>query len=108
VAQILSGNLRGNDIIGRIGGDEFAVCLYNIQNLDDIKTITNHFIRDINALNEELMQNTLDDIALGASIGVVHTSNPSEFTLEELINKADKLMYQAKDSGKGNSQFDIC
>ena len=40
------------------------------------------------------------DINIGASIGVVNTNTPASITIDGMIEKADKLMYQQKQTGK--------
>lgn len=40
------------------------------------------------------------EINFGASIGVVNTNTPASITIDEMIEKADKLMYQQKQTGK--------
>jgi diguanylate cyclase (GGDEF)-like protein/PAS domain S-box-containing protein len=98
VADILHNSIRINDVAGRIGGDEFLICLYGIKSIIDIKTISNNIIRkisDIRYIEEK-------KIDISASIGAVSAALPNAMSLDEMIKKSDKAMYKAKKSGKGN------
>lgn len=85
VAEILRAGLRASDIFGRWGGEEFAVALLGA-NVDVAKNVAEKLRRDI------------VEAGLSASIGVA--SYQKEKSLAELIDFADKAMYQAKKKGK--------
>ena len=97
VADCLNRSVRKNDIIGRLGGDEFVLCLYGVPNDQALNGIAKGLIDKISAINE--VQGHA--INISASIGVACTSNPRNIVLTDMIKLADKLMYQAKDKGKG-------
>jgi len=88
-AEILSSNIRKNDIVARYGGEEFVIFLYNC----DIKFAyligekIRYKINDI-VLNDKKG----NEIKYTISIGV---SNQGE-RLEDIINNADKMLYMAK------------
>ena len=83
------------EIIGRIGGDEFIVFAGNVSNIDEV-------IKKAEILKKEL--NTtyrFDDYAIdiSGSIGIAlfpETGN----NCEQLMDHADKALYQAKELGK--------
>ena len=93
-ATMASACLRNEDILGRIGGEEFAVFLPNAG------------MTDAHAIAERLRQHLLAEplpapnqsIPLTASIGVAQY-HPQE-SIESLLQRADKAMYQAKASGR--------
>jgi len=96
VADIIQSSIRKNDIAARIGGDEFLICLYDVKNNNAVRVISEKIISKIATLN-----NSKDAILkLGASIGTVTANKPGTMDLNEMIKVADKLMYQAKHSGK--------
>lgn len=100
-SDILNNSIRKNDIVGRIGGDEFLICLYGIKSARDIKTISNNIrkkISDIKSIKE-------CKINITASIGAISTSNIEKLSLDEMIKIADKTMYDAKKSGKNKVIF---
>lgn len=97
VAEVLTRNLRKNDIVGRVGGDEFVVSLYGIESQQALIALGNKLIREISSIDQAEGK----PIDIGASIGAVFVAPPLSHTLDELIDKADTLMYKAKRAGKG-------
>ena len=91
VAAILKEVFRESDIIGRMGGDEFAILA--IDTTDESREVL------INRLH-----NTLDNYnkhegrnyQLSLSIGMAHYDPETPSTLDELMAQADTLMYEEK------------
>ena len=98
VAKTLLGSLRLNDIAGRFGGDEFIVAINEVKEIDDIRTLADRIIEQISTI--ELTE--APDFDLGASIGVVY-GKIQQNNAQDLIRLCDKLMYEAKQSGKGRA-----
>ncbi|MCX7815978.1 MAG: diguanylate cyclase [Syntrophales bacterium] len=90
-SAILKKTFRKSDIIGRIGGDEFAVLVLNAGEKEKFlfETRLSEIIRLRNA-------STQKDYQLSFSMGcaVYDPDNPQN--LDSLMSKADTLMYQAK------------
>lgn len=104
IAQRLQKMLKKEDIICRIGGDEFAILLRNI-NLDEGKK---HCLaiaqRILTKISEPYEVRHKDRITTSASIGIVHF--PSDATDPDLLMKySDLAAYNAKLTGKGNIKF---
>jgi diguanylate cyclase (GGDEF)-like protein len=93
MGQILSSHFRQTDVLARIGGDEFVV-VANV-GLPEVSAIAQRLETAIAAVN------TKPDrvYAIGFSYGAVTTDTHME-TLDDLLRKADQMMYQAK-HGKG-------
>ena len=104
VADILGKCVRKNDIIGRIGGDEFLMCFYGIESSIDLDNILNNLIKVISSI-KNVRGNKID---ISASIGAVSTSEPDNFLINDMVKMADKLMYRAKKSGKGKVLYEEC
>ena len=98
IATVLSDNIRGNDIVGRIGGDEFVICLYDIKDVASVKTIANKIYSDIINLNKDLSPANSPSAIFGVSIGCILSQQPAEISIKTMMKKADKLMYQAKNN----------
>jgi EAL domain-containing protein (putative c-di-GMP-specific phosphodiesterase class I) len=99
--------MRADDIIARIGGDEFAVVLEDIGSLSDAIEVAER-IQNLFARPFSLKGYTL---CTSASIGLVlNRSETGESTYEkpeELLRDADTAMYQAKGGGRaGYAVFD--
>ncbi len=87
--------IRSMDILGRLGGEEFGVLLPS-SDLAMALTIANR-LRD--SASEMSVPWHGDTIRFTLSIGVA-TYSGSEANLEELMNRADKALYDAKASGR--------
>lgn len=81
------------DLIGRFGGDEFAVCLKGMVSKSTLEQRCKTLLEDIGAASQKA------GYPFTVSIGAVRaTANESYM---ELYDEADKAMYQAKRGGKG-------
>lgn len=107
VAQHVKARLRNTDMLARLGGDEFVIILENNSSPDDAAFIASTLldtIANIKVLGTLHGSNTYITLGIGASIGIaIYGPNisPEEPTVEELIQRADAAMYQAKQDGKG-------
>lgn len=95
-AQRLQKCLRPTDTVARFGGDEFAILLEQISDVNSVCTLAERINRELGAPYE--LGNY--DLFNSASIGIVQ-SNIRYALAEELIRDADIAMYQAKTNGKG-------
>ena len=95
-AKILRENFRGDDVIARIGGDEFVVLAMETEPSFDLNSIEKRIQDSINAYNE------LNELPfkLSASIGIVRWGPESAISLETLLIEADRLMYEDKTKKK--------
>ncbi len=95
VSKRLKSTLRVEDIVSRIGGDEFTVILDDIKDTSYPSVVAQKII-DILSKPVKLK----DEIGyIGASIGI--SIFPDDTTeLEQLIKNADLAMYKAKHEGK--------
>ncbi|MFC3092972.1 diguanylate cyclase [Alteromonas sediminis] len=94
VSQVLLTTLRQYDIIGRIGGEEFAVFLGTSSQLE-ASEIAERLRMQIAAT--EFYYNT-ELIPLTTSIGMTTQSCKNSF--EQLYSSADEALYQAKAQGR--------
>jgi len=90
-SDIMKNNLKGKDLASRFGGDEFVIL---IQNCDE-----NCALKVLNTILKNI-ETTFKRFNVTASIGGVIFPKEGQ-TYEELLKKADKKMYKAKESGKG-------
>ncbi len=88
-ANILRKNLKGKDIIGRFGGDEFVVAINECN-----KECAEHILKKI----QEDIKNMFKKYKVTVSIGVAFY--PEIKNYDQLIKAADKKMYEAKYGGK--------
>lgn len=97
VANVLNHHIRGIDAVGRLGGEEFVVALLGAG--EDAAYAKAQEIRK--AFSTEVVVN--GDYPITASMGVASLHHSASQTLDELIEYADKAMYEAKTKrGKDN------
>lgn len=97
VANLLKAHMRESDVVARVGGDEFIVCLYDVNENSHLKAILTKLIDRITSIKH------IDgnQINLGASIGALLSISPKDIDINNMIHQTDKLMYDAKKAGKG-------
>jgi len=100
VAKRLTAIFRDSDTVGRIGGDEFLICLPNLLEQQFALTLTQKAIEEICKPIQVTGENgQVYEVKLSASIGIAFYPN-SAIEPEKLIQIADQKMYQAKKRGK--------
>lgn len=91
IAEILKHSFRDPDIIARIGGDEFAVLA--------IGALEMHASSLVNRVHDTLQRrnrNPIHPYPLLLSMGVIYVDPFSHTSIENLLSRADLLMYQEK------------
>lgn len=88
--QYMKNTFRDSDILGRIGGDEFAVLLTHAT-VEYANEIVDRLRHDIGIANA--MDNRGYDIEFSAGITSV---SDKQLPIEDLLNDADSMMYQNK------------
>jgi diguanylate cyclase (GGDEF)-like protein/PAS domain S-box-containing protein len=91
LANLLKENYRDSDVIARIGGDEFVVIPVGT-NEDNLEIITARFQNALNIHNEKMNRN----FRLSASIGIAYYDPEKPCSLDELLLRADRMMYEKK------------
>lgn len=94
VADALRGSVRGSDVVGRVGGEEFMVMLPDTDSAGARATAA-RILASIRAV--DLSPETGHAVRLSASIGLIERA-PDE-TLDAMMQRADALMYRAKKQG---------
>lgn len=96
VAQTVRLTLRSDDLIGRLGGEEFAILLIR-QAPADAARVAERILSAVRALSVELEGG--EQLSVTASIGVAELSSAGS-DLEGLLFQADKALYAAKADGR--------
>ena len=96
ISKISRDILREIDIIGRIGGEEFAILLPET----DIEESTQVAQRLCDTISEAEVSTSDKKLKFTASFGVVFADKLNKLTIDELLNQADNALYQAKKSGR--------
>ena len=101
ISECLIKNIKGDDIVGRFGGEEFIILLKNT-NLDNSKALLEKIRKDIDDLIVKYNNFIIDN--LNISIGAVFNQD-NNTDLNNLIEKADKALYNVKENGRNQTKF---
>jgi diguanylate cyclase (GGDEF)-like protein len=94
--NIFSKTFRTSDIVARIGGDEFAIIAVDATR-ESTDILLDRLQKNIKALNS--MEGRTYEISL--SIGSVYVDCESSLSINEMLAKADALMYDQKKQKSG-------
>ena len=96
--EMLKKIIRAEDLIGRMGGDEFIAFLQNVDDEQVLKSKSEYLNAEIlNSARKILGANM--EIPLGVSIGAVFVPDEGK-NFVELYKKADSALYNVKQHGK--------
>jgi len=100
VACRLTGCLRDEDIVGRLGGDEFGVLLSRIGSPQYASIVANKLLAELaKPIN---LKGT--EVTVSSSIGITVAPHDGK-QIDLLMKNADMAMYQAKEKGRNNFRF---
>jgi len=100
ISQRLCNILRENDLVSRMGGDEFAIILQDIPTKVSAINVAQKILQSV---SEPLELNNIK-IEISTSIGIAFYE-PYSITMDDLLKSADTAMYEAKSEGRNNFQF---
>jgi diguanylate cyclase (GGDEF)-like protein len=93
--DICENDLRDTDIIGRIGGEEFAIILPNTP-FAEAQEVIERIRHDIEKTNVQISKNSA--LHFTASFGMTEITNSTDF--DDIFKHADEALYHAKESGR--------
>ncbi|MGB0280651.1 MAG: PAS domain S-box protein [Neptuniibacter sp.] len=88
--------LRSDDIVARVGGDEFILLVDKIRSPEEVKKFAS---RILEACSTKFSFD-IGDVEISSSIGSVFVPEGTIVDATDLINRADAAMYSAKSAGK--------
>nr|WP_281952029.1 GGDEF domain-containing protein [Nitrosophilus kaiyonis] len=91
-SKVLKHSLRGNDLVFRIGGEEFAIIFLGLSK-DIVENILNRIKENIKRKKFDILNKSIT-----FSAGVAKLKEEDDF--KSIFSRADKLLYEAKKSGK--------
>jgi diguanylate cyclase (GGDEF)-like protein len=96
ISELLKKSVRKSDLIARYGGEEFAEILTYTQ-----KNGAAEEAERLRILVSELsFKEENIDLSVTLSLGVAEYNSDNISNFGELVNRADKALYMAKDAGK--------
>lgn len=96
--------LRKDDLIGRLGGDEFIVVLNSVVSRTDAEAAVKKLCRQFEQPFEGMEHSVVCRFSVGIACTIACPVADS-LSAEDLIRCADRAMYQVKNSGKGGYGF---
>ena len=93
VSTRLGDCVRQQDLLARVGGDEFVALLDGIADRDEATAVAARIVAAMREPFDVLGR----EATIGASVGVSFTGPAA--TVDEVLGGADAAMYQAKQSG---------
>lgn len=100
VVQRLQAQLRAEDTLARMGGDEFGLLLPGLERLDDLKGVCERLLATV----REPLDIQGEPVSASCSLGV--TLYPlDDSDASTLIQHADMALYAAKDAGRDQFQL---
>ena len=97
VSDSIIQTIRGTDFAGRVGGDEFTICFPESDG-EQVRKAVEKLVKALDIMTSQ------SGWQVTASIGVVTCTDICD-TYDELLGKADELMYVAKEKGKNSAEF---
>jgi diguanylate cyclase len=94
VASRLGEQVRSQDVVARIGGDEFVIALASPSHLRLAESLADRLLAEF----AKPFALSVGDVVISASIGVARSTGGAHAL--ELIRDADTAMYKAKGSGR--------
>lgn len=89
--------IRSNDILSRMGGDEFVILLCDVENEEQVRKIARRIVASI----QKPM--SFDNLVINVAISVGYALYPIEGeTYDLLYQVADERMYNCKHKNKNN------
>mgnify|MGYP003110909431 CR=1 FL=1 len=100
VADRLKKVIRASDTVARLGGDEFTLILGDVTTEFDVEIV----LRKVLLVLLEPIELKSGAVKISASMGIAFCSEHAT-TPDDLLNKADRAMYSAKEAGKNEWRF---
>lgn len=97
VSELVKDNLREDDKLARIGGEEFLILINSSQ--DKAERVSERLRKIIESHNFEEI-GIENNLSITASFGISSTNILKSFKLMDIYKSADDLLYKAKQSGR--------
>ena len=96
LAEILKNKFRGNDLIGRFGGDEFVVFMKNVKTTQIVQKRAEEVVSEV----RENFAKQFAGIDVDVTISAGAVTEINLFSSQEMFKFADIALYKAKQKGK--------
>ncbi len=97
VAKILRSETRREDLVARVGGDEFVLIFRSVTDPKDIDAIARRIIARL----EEPIPFEGHECRISASIGTTFSRHYTRLDVDRMLEDADRATYASKRAGRG-------
>lgn len=104
IAQIINDHVREEDCFARIGGEEFALLLFNAK-IRRAYIMAERIRRIIADSKIKINEDTKETVSITISVGISTFTN-YDTSIENIIERSDKAMYLAKKEGRNKVKIE--
>ncbi len=99
-ANRISSNLRGEDFVARLSGDEFAAVITHINTNEDIEVVAHRIFASMSKPVRFRAKHIYAGVSIGSAVVEAGSINA-----DEALRRADFALLQAKEAGRNNLQI---
>jgi diguanylate cyclase (GGDEF)-like protein/PAS domain S-box-containing protein len=96
-------NVRDNDFVARLAGDEFVILLEDVETVEEAHGVAGKIIAAI----EKPFELMTGDLPVTASIGVAFVPD-GKYASVDIVQAADQVLYEAKAAGRNGFRVAVC
>lgn len=97
LAALMRRRLRQSDVIGRYGGEEFAIIVEDLEEEEAVRLIS-RLQEEFSSIPQRALDGTIFHVTFSAGIAIL---DPEKMDLERWKQTADDALYAAKQAGRG-------
>ena len=97
LSKLLTNQRRINDLVARVGGEEFVMLLSDINEVNAFRLAED--------LRELIENQSIDNMSITVSIGLVVTHKNIKTDLDTLLKLSDNALYESKGSGRNRTSI---
>ncbi|MEJ1990604.1 MAG: diguanylate cyclase [Maritimibacter sp.] len=97
VAKVLLDVTRGDDVVARVGGDEFVILFKGLTERKRLESIAGRLIE---RLEVPIAVDDGNKARISASIGMVTSRHYNDISIKQMMHDADVALYTSKDRGR--------
>ena len=102
-SQLCRDNIRKEDLLARLGGEEFAILLPNAPS-QQAKSLANRICLACRQM-KIIIPDTNEEVDITVSIGVTQWHNEAFEAMDDMLAVADQALYRAKNDGRDRVCF---
>ncbi len=104
ICKTIGSVIRSDDLLARIGGDEFALIVSNVNEAYSVAVVADKIQKNITGFVCANGKEILTGCSIGIAFGDSKTIS-SDVDGASILKKADVALYKAKNKGKGTYEF---